>query len=97
MRGKQLYRLYIYKKDYRGDSEDLAVAGDVFSLTQGDRDCSELQPIIASELAITLMCLQAGDPYIELFTLDPLGYKVLLAQSRKGADGVERSVVMWEG
>lgn len=97
MRGKQLYQLYIYKKDYRGESEDLAVAGDVFSLTQGDRDCSELQPIIASELAITLMCSKAGDPYVELFTLDPLGYKVLLAQSRKGADGVERSVVMWEG
>lgn len=97
MRGRQLYQLYIYKRDYRGEIEELAVAGDVFSLTQGDRDSSELQPIIASELAITLMCLKAGDPYIELFTLDPLGYKVLLAQSRKGADGVERSVVMWEG
>lgn len=97
MRDKHRYTLRISKRDYQGVSEVLAVAGNVFTISQGDRDSSELQAILASELSIELLCLKEGNPYVELFTLDPLGYKVELYQTREGEDGAERTLLMWNG
>lgn len=97
MRDKHRYTLHISKRDYQGVSEVLAVAGNVFTISQGDRDSSELQAILASELSIELLCREEGNPYVELFTLDPLGYKVELYQTREGEDGAERTLLMWNG
>lgn len=97
MRGKHKYTLFIYKRGYEGDAEELPVAGEVMSLQQGERDADELMPILSSELAISLMCLEKGEPYAELYTLDPLGYKVLLTVCRADSSGNERCMVMWQG
>ena len=97
MRGKHKYTLYIYKRGYDGDAEELPVAGEVMTLQQGERDADELMPILSSELSITLMCLKKGEPYTELYTLDPLGYKVMLGVCRADSSGNERCMVLWQG
>lgn len=97
MRDKRHYTLYIYKEGYSGESEELPVTGEVMSLTAGERDADELTPILSSELSISLMCLRSGDPYTELYTLDPLGYKVMLGECRPNSAGAEQCIVMWQG
>ena len=87
-RGERNYVVDILKDGYNGVISPMYLTGDCVTITYGEVDESELQPIKSSEAEISILCTEIGDPYLELFTLDPKQYQVVI---------YENSSVIWRG
>lgn len=94
MRDRRRYRLLISKKGYSGLVGTLHGRDDVVSIAQGGADDDELMPIKASELSLSILCTEDGEPYTELFTLDPLAYSIDLIENDEAES---RDVIRWRG
>lgn len=77
-RGVRDYKLEILEDGYTGSVSPIYLTGDCIAITYGAVDEGELQPIKSSEAEITILCMESGDPYIKLYTLDPAQYKVVI-------------------
>lgn len=97
MREQRRYIISILERNYEGAVLPLYPRGDVLTITQGQIDADELQPIKASEASLSLLCIDEGDPYLSLFTTDPLQYKLLVERYYGGLAGTARKLVEWEG
>lgn len=96
MREQREYLIEILQRDYSGDADTLYPTGDVLVITQGSMDANELDPIKSSEATLSLLCIEDGDPYMSLFTTDPLTYK-LRVRRKIAVAAKERYINEWEG
>lgn len=96
MREQREYVIEILQRDYSGNVDILYPTGDVLTITQGQIGVNEFEPIKASEAALSLLCIDDGDPYMSLFTTDPLMYK-LRVRRRLIDNERERMVSEWVG
>lgn len=96
MREKREYQIEILQRDYVGEVDTLYPTGDVVVITQGKLDADELDAIKSSEATLSLLCVEDGDPYMSLFTTDPLLYKLSIRR-RVRELSKERLVPEWEG
>lgn len=80
MREQKTYTIEILEDGYSGEVYPLYPTGDVLRITQGQRDDSELEPIKASEAILSLLCVDEGNPYMSLFTTDPMRFKLRIRQ-----------------
>lgn len=87
-RGERYYVLDILKNNYTGSISPMYLTGECVTITYGEVDESELQPIKSSEAEISVLCTEAGNPYMELFTLDPAQYQVQITENGK---------LIWQG
>lgn len=87
-RGVREYVVDILARDYIGNISPIYLTGDCVTITYGEVDESELQPIKSSEAEITLLCREDGNPYEEFFTLDSSKYQVVIT---------EDEVEIWRG
>lgn len=76
MRDCYKYKVRILEKDYMGDADVLYPTGDFLSVTYGAMDDGELVAFKPSEARLSLLCKEDGDPYVSLFTTDPMRYKL---------------------
>lgn len=97
MREKLTYQVSIAERDYMGEVQMLKPIGDELKITQGQIDDNELVPTKASELTLTLLCTEEGDPLAELFTVDPTQYLVNVGVCRTKADGADVCMTLWSG
>lgn len=82
MRDKYLYRISILERDYTGDAEAIYPTGSVLDIQQGQLDDDEFVAIKGSQATLQLLCRDEGDPYLALFTTDPMRYKLLVESYR---------------
>ena len=75
-RGTRNYVVDILKRDYTGAYSPMYLTGDCATITFGEADQNELQPIKSSEAEITALCTEENNPYMELYTLDPAEYQI---------------------
>ena len=87
-RGERLYSISILEEEYTGDVSTMYLTGECATLTFGNNDQSELAPIKSSELELTILCTEEGNPYTSLFTLSPTRFKVEVA---------ENDTLIWRG
>lgn len=80
MREQRVYTIDILEDGYTGEVYPLYPTGDVLRITQGKIDDPELEPIKSSEAVLSLLCVDEGDPYMSLFTTDPLRYRLRIRQ-----------------
>lgn len=80
-RGVRDYVVEILEDGYTGGVSPLHLTGDCITITYGEVDESELKPIKSSEAEITALCMDDGNPYIELYTLDPAQYQVIITEN----------------
>lgn len=92
MREQRVYTIDILEDGYTGEVYPLYPTGDVLRITQGKIDDPELAPIKSSEATLSLLCIDEGDPYMSLFTTDPMRYKLRI---RQGASA--KPAPYWEG
>lgn len=97
MREKLTYQVTISERDYVGEVQHLKPIGEDFVLTQGQIDDDELVPTKPSELSITLLCTEEGDPLAELFALDATQYLVDVGVCRTTAEGSDVCMTFWSG
>ena len=97
MREKLTYQVSISERDYMGEVQMLKPIGEELKITQGQIDDNELVPTKASELTLTLLCTEEGDPLAELFTVDPTQYLVDVGVCRTKADGADVCMTLWSG
>lgn len=97
MREKLTYQVSISERDYEGEVMYLKPIGEDFKITQGQIDDNELVPTKASELSMTILCTEEGDPLTELFTVDPTQYLVFVGVCRTTAEGNEVCMTLWSG
>lgn len=77
-RGERNYVVDILENGYSGSISPIYLTGECITIAYGEVDESELKPIKSSEAEITILCLQDGNPYIDLYTLDPEQYQVVI-------------------
>lgn len=82
MREQRVYTIDILEDGYTGEVYPLYPTGDVLRITQGKIDDPELEPIKSSEAVLSLLCIDEGDPYMSLFTTDPMRYKLRIRQGK---------------
>lgn len=87
-RGERDYVVDILKREYTGSISPLYLTGDCITITYGEVDESELQPIKSSEAEITVLCTEDGNPYMELYTLSPAEYQVVIYENAR---------IIWRG
>lgn len=92
MREQRVYTIDILEDGYTGEVYPLYPTGDVLRITQGKIDDPELEPIKSSEAVLSLLCVDEGDPYMSLFTTDPMRYKLRIRQG----EGPKKSPY-WQG
>lgn len=92
MRDKKLYRIEIQERDYEGEAEALHPRGDVLTLTHGGIDDNELVALRGSQASLSLLCTDAGDPYLALFTTDPQRFMLVVKMNNDG-----RWLPLWSG
>lgn len=92
MREQRVYSIDILEDGYTGEVYPLYPTGDVLRITQGKIDDPELEPIKSSEAVLSLLCIDEGDPYMSLFTTDPMRYKLRIRQG----EGPKKSPY-WQG
>lgn len=92
MREQRVYTIDILEDGYTGEVYPLYPTGDVLRITQGKIDDPELEPIKSSEATLSLLCIDEGDPYMSLFTTDPMRYKLRI---RQGAGS--KKLPYWQG
>lgn len=84
MRDKHLYLIEILQRGYTAKAKAMYPNGDVLVIKQGDIDDGELMAIKGSEATLSLLCRDAGDPYLNLFSVDPQEYKLRVQIERDG-------------
>lgn len=92
-RDKNVYRIEILERDYEGEIFPLYPTGDVLTITQGSIDDDELVVLRGSEAKLSLLCVDEGEPYLSLFTTDPLKYQLKVSLQELGFLWHN----MWEG
>lgn len=92
MRDRHRYKIQILERDYTGDVMPIYPTGNVLTIAQGKVDDSELEPMKGSEAVLSLLCIENGDPYLSLFTTDPMQYKLRVYQMH-----AMRELSYWEG
>lgn len=92
MRDHHRYKIQILERDYTGDVMPIYPTGNVLTITQGKVDDTELEPMKGSEAVLSLLCIENGDPYLSLFTTDPMQYKLRVYQMH-----AMRGLSYWEG
>lgn len=93
MRGKRAYKVTIFEEGYSGSSIlPLKFAGDCVTITYGERDQSEIEPIKSSQAEITILCDIDGHPYAKLYSSDPAKYMVYIDDITDGT-----TVPIWRG
>lgn len=85
------------RSGYSGTPKTLDIAGDGIKIKQGKIDDNELVTTKPSEMTMTVLCRTDGDPYTELFTLDPLEFRVFIGVCRTLANGGQVCMRQWEG
>lgn len=93
MRDRYKYKVQILEKDYIGDADELYPTSDFLTITYGAMDDSELVVFKSSEARLSLLCKEANDPYMSLFTTDPMQY--ILQIYREVSPG--NSICEWHG
>ena len=93
MRDRYKYKVQILEKDYIGDADALYPTSDFLTITYGAMDDSELVVFKPSEARLSLLCKEANDPYMSLFTTDPMQY--ILKIYREVSPG--NSICEWQG
>ena len=96
MREKLVYQVSIYQRDYVGDVEQLKPQSPCLNISFGRMDDPELTPTKASEAVLSLLCTEEGDPFLSLFTTDPLRYRVQINVCRN-INGGEVCVKLFVG
>ena len=92
MRDRHRYKIQILERDYTGNVMPIYPTGNVLTITQGKVDDTELEPMKGSEAVLSLLCIENGDPYLSLFTTDPMQYKLRVYQMH-----AMREFSYWEG
>lgn len=92
MRDKRTYTIEILERDYEGEASPLYPRGDVLEITQGNVDDDELVALRGSEATLSLLCVDEGEPYLQLFTTDPMRYKL-----RVWVHDRARRINYWDG
>lgn len=82
MRDQRLYLIEILEDGYSGDVSPLYPTGDMLTITQGQIDDDELVALRGSQATLSLLCVDDGDPYTELFSTDPMRYMLRVRVSR---------------
>jgi hypothetical protein len=93
MRDRYKYKVQILEKDYIGDTDALYPTSDFITITYGAMDDNELVVFKSSEARLSLLCKEANDPYMSLFTTDPMQY--ILQIYREVSPG--NSICEWAG
>lgn len=93
MRDRYKYKVQILEKDYIGDADALYPTSDFLTITYGAMDDNELVVFKSSEARLSLLCKEANDPYMSLFTTDPMQY--ILQIYREVSPG--NSICEWAG
>jgi hypothetical protein len=93
MRDRYKYKVQILEKDYIGDADALYPTSDFITITYGAMDDNELVVFKSSEARLSLLCKEANDPYMSLFTTDPMQY--ILQIYREVSPG--NSICEWAG
>lgn len=96
LRDKLRYEVYIMERGYTGEERELPLTGDRVVITQGAVGDDELKPFKPSTATLTIICREDDNPYISLYSLDPLRYKVLISECRN-VNGAEMCIVRWTG
>lgn len=100
MRGRILYRIEIEQADAVAATEDTALRmlpySDVFSIKWGNADDAENVVVKGSTLTLKVLCTQDLQ-YLELFTVDPLKYRVSVYAFYPDANDHDAQVLMWRG
>ena len=86
------YEIQILERDYTGSATEAYLMGDGVVLTYGKQDDDELVPFKPSTATISLFCNDEQADFSDLYTSDPLKYKVLIAESRNSM-----LVIRWVG
>ena len=76
------YDIQILERDYTGSATEAYLMGDGVVLTYGKQDDDELVPFKPSTATLSLFCNDEQADFSDLYTSDPLKYKVLIAESR---------------
>lgn len=97
MREQRDYDVFILEADYVGDIFPLHLTGDAITITQGLMDASELEVFKPSEAEVEILCIESGNPYMALFTTDPLKYMLRITRSVVDEDGERRTYDEWRG
>lgn len=97
MREQRDYDVFILEADYAGDVLPLHLTGDAITITQGSMDASELEVFKPSEAEVEILCIDSGNPYMALFTTDPLKYMLHITRSVVDEDGVRATYDEWRG
>lgn len=92
MRDKRVYEVDIIDDGYIGEIKEMKLTGDGIVITYGNRDASELSAIKSSDCDLTVFCDALDDPYLKLYSEDPMKYRLAVYE----VTGGER-VVIWRG
>ena len=85
MRDKHLYTIEILEKDYTGSVSPLYPTGNVLEIAQGQIDDDEVVALRGSQATLSLLCVDDGEPYAQLFTTDPQRFMLRVTQRRIGS------------
>ena len=97
MREQRDYDVFILEADYAGDVLPLHLTGDAITITQGSMDASELEVFKPSEAEVEILCIESGNPYMALFTTDPLKYMLHITRSVVNEGGMPVMYDEWRG
>lgn len=98
MREQREYLIEILEKDYTGEVLPLYPRGEVLTITQGQIDAGEFAPIKASQAELSLLCVDDGNPYAQLFTTDPLQFMLRVKRYYGIAlNNVRPTIIEWQG
>lgn len=92
MRDKRVYQVDIIDDSYIGEPKEMKLTGDGIVITYGYRDASELSAIKSSDCELTVLCDALSNPYLQLYSEDPMKYRLAVYE----VTGGER-VVIWRG
>lgn len=76
------YDIQILERDYTGSVTEAYLMGDGVVLTYGKQDDDELVPFKPSTATLSLFCNDEQADFSDLYTSDPLKYKVLIGEHR---------------
>lgn len=100
MRGRIIYRIEIEQADAVAATDDTALRilpySDVFSIKWGNADDAENVVVKGSTLTLKILCTQDMQ-YLDLFTVDPLKYRISVYAFYPDADDRAAQVLLWRG
>lgn len=100
MRGRIIYRIEIEQADAVAATDDTALRvlpySDVFSIKWGNADDVENVVVKGSTLTLKILCTQDMQ-YLDLFTVDPLKYRISVYAFYPDANDRAAQVLLWRG